>query len=586
MGGFNADLLPVSGAETPKSGEPAGEVRDLRLKFPGEDTFVFKDLAFRVERGEKLLLLGPSGSGKSTLLQVLSGMIPELVDVPMRYSERVLPSAWGMLFQDPDTQFCMPYVDEELAFVLENRRVPREEMAPRMRDVLRKVGLELKELHVPIGTLSQGMKQRLALASILLMEPEVLFLDEPSALLDPPGRKQIWQAVREVAEARTLIIVEHRIEELLELELVDRVALFGPEGRLLGQGPPEELFRSYRKELLAYGIWHPGVWDGYVADFLEAYQETGPKVGGQTADSYKQAPEGREQGAKVCKPAGKKQGQTAPLTGRESVGEPVGQSVGQPVGQPVMVLADFRGFRQGRPVIHAAQASVYPGDFIAVTGPNGAGKSSLLLSLMGLLPSEGGYRLSGQDMSWSKLRNKMVRAVAREVGFVFQNPEFQFVENRVDQEIAFSLLEETSRAEDVSRLVDEALIRFGLAGLEARHPYQLSLGQKRRLSVAGAAVLKRPVLLLDEPTFGQDAVNTFAILDLCEELRREGAAILMVTHEEKIAEMIATRKWEVRDGVLTDCGLTARGRMRPDIANPATVGVGGTVVANGERVSV
>lgn len=576
MDGFNADLLPVGGAETPKSGEPAGEVRDLRLKFPGEDTFVFKDLTFRVERGEKLLLLGPSGSGKSTLLQVLSGMIPELVDVPMRYSERVLPSAWGMLFQDPETQFCMPYVDEELAFVLENRRVPREEMVTRMRDVLRKVGLELKELHVPIGTLSQGMKQRLALASILLMEPEVLFLDEPSALLDPPGRKQIWQAVREVAEARTLIIVEHRIEELLELELIDRVALFGPEGRLLGQGPPEELFRSYRKELLAYGIWHPGVWDGYVADFLEANKGIGPKVSGQTADSYKQAPEGREHGAKVCKPAGEKHGQAAPLTGRASVG--------QPVGQPVMVLADFRGFRQGRPVIHAAQASVYPGDFVAVTGPNGAGKSSLLLSLMGLLPSEGGYRLSGKDMSWSKLRNKMVRAAAREIGFVFQNPELQFVENRVDQEIAFSLLEEMASPEEVSRLVDGALIRFGLAGLEARHPYQLSLGQKRRLSVAGAAVLKRPVLLLDEPTFGQDAVNTFAILDLCEEFRREGAAILMVTHEEKIAETIATRKWEVRDGVLTDCGLTERGRLRPDSVNPANGGE--TADANRERVSV
>lgn len=575
----NADFLPVGGAEKPKLGDPAGEVRDLRLKFPGEETFVFKDLTFRVERGEKLLLLGPSGSGKSTLLQVLSGMIPELVDVPMRYSERVLPSAWGMLFQDPDTQFCMPYVDEELAFVLENRRVPREEMVPRMMDVLRKVGLELKELHVPIGTLSQGMKQRLALASILLMEPEVLFLDEPSALLDPPGRKQIWQAVREVAEARTLVIVEHRIEELLELKLVDRVALFGPEGRLLGQGPPEELFRSYRKELLAYGIWHPGVWDGYVADFLEAYEgigEIGAKVSGQTADSYKQAPEGREHETNGRKSSGKKHGQAAPLTGRKSVD--------QPVGQPVMVLSDFRGFRQGRPVIHAAQASVYPGDFIAVTGPNGAGKSSLLLSLMGLLASDGGYRLSGKDMSWSKLRNKMVRAVAREVGFVFQNPEFQFVEHRVDQEIAFSLLEEVPNPEDVSRLVDEALIRFGLAGLEARHPYQLSLGQKRRLSVAGAAVLKRPVLLLDEPTFGQDAVNTFAILDLCEELRREGAAILMVTHEEKIAETIATRKWEVRDGVLTDCGLTARGRLRPDSANPVTVG--GTEFANGERVSV
>ncbi|WP_334075777.1 ABC transporter ATP-binding protein [Paenibacillus sp. A14] len=571
MAGLKVDLLPADEAETPVSEPTAVEVRDLRLKFPGEEAFVFKDLTFRVRRGEKLLLLGPSGSGKSTLLQVLSGMIPELVDVPLRYSERVLPSSWGMLFQDPDTQFCMPYVDEELAFVLENRRVPREEMVPRMLDVLRKVGLRLKELHVPIDTLSQGMKQRLALASILLMEPEVLFLDEPSALLDPDGRRQIWQAVREVAEARTLIIVEHRIEELLELELVDRVALFGPEGRLLGQGTPEELFRHYRQELLAYGIWHPGVWNGYISAFPEAHGRCIPKECERVANPHEQAIVVRGPGQVAEKP-----GQAAPLTRREAVE------------QPVIVLSDFRGFRQGRPVIHAGQASVYPGDFIAVTGPNGAGKSSLLLSLMGLLPSEGSYRLSGRDMSWSKLRKKFVQAAAREIGFVFQNPEFQFVENQVAKEIAFSLQEEKTGAEEVSRRVDEALIRFGLAGLEMRHPYQLSLGQKRRLSVAGAAVLQRPVLLLDEPTFGQDAVNTFAILDLCEELRREGTAILMVTHEEKIAETVATRKWEVRDGVLTDCGLTERSGMRMgmwlDDADPASAL--GTDIPKGERVSV
>ncbi|VTR63149.1 ABC transporter-like protein [Actinobacillus pleuropneumoniae] len=157
---------------------------------------MFKDLSFSAARGEKVLLLGPSGCGKSTLLQVLSGMIPRATEVPMKCEAQLVPRSWGYVFQDPDTQFCMPYVDEELAFVLENLSVPRDEMKERMQAVLHEVGLDLQELHVPIGHLSQGMKQRLALASALLLEPEVLFLDEPSALLDPEGREQIWSAVK------------------------------------------------------------------------------------------------------------------------------------------------------------------------------------------------------------------------------------------------------------------------------------------------------------------------------------------------------------------------------------------------------
>lgn len=502
----------------------AAAVRDLRLKYPETDSFVFKDLSFSVRRGERLLLLGPSGSGKSTLLQVLAGIIPGLVEVPMRSSEQVIPPSWGMLFQDPDTQFCMPFVDEELAFVLENRGIPREEMRPRMVDALEQVGLHLPEIHLPIDSLSQGMKQRLALASILLMDPEVLLLDEPSALLDPEGRRQIWEAVSRVAEGRTLIIVEHRIEEVLDLGLVDRVALFGPQGQLLGQGAPEELFVRCQTELEEYGIWHPGVWDRF------------------------RASEGQAQEAeKGIMPWANSTRLTA----------------GEPLLRPVIELSEFQGFRGDRTVIQIERAEVYPGDFIAVTGPNGAGKSSLLLALMGLLPSEGSYLLCGERFGGKKTRTRQILALSKKIGFVFQNPEFQFVENRVDREIGFSLIEEGFSSDEIQRRVDHALDQFGLVGLELRHPYQLSLGQKRRLSVAGAAVMERPVLLLDEPTFGQDAVNTFAILNLCEEMRRRGTAVVMVTHEEQIAEAVATRRWEVREGTLTDCGYTNRGSSLP-----------------------
>lgn len=498
----------------------AAEVRDLRLKFPGEPDFVFKDLAFSVRRGEKVLLLGPSGCGKSTLLQVLSGIIPELVEIPMRCASKRLPESWGFLFQDPDTQFCMPYVDEELAFALENLGVPEPEMPALMREALAKVGLRLPELHVPVDSLSQGMKQRLALASVLLGEPEVLLLDEPSALLDPEGRKQIWQSIGRIAGERTLIIVEHRIEELVALGLVDRVVLFGPDGQLLGEGPPASVFAEFRRELTAFGIWYPGVWE----DFFS------------TAE-----------GRRLLEPLPAVQ---APPGGAGVV--------------PAVELTDFRGLRQGKPVIEVGRAAVYPGDFIAVTGPNGAGKSSLLLSLMGLLPAEGGYVLQGMRLQGGKVRRRVrkrqMELTVRAIGFVFQNPEFQFVADRVEDEVAFSLREDGLTAEDIQERLVRTLRIFGLAGYEERHPYQLSLGQKRRLSVAGAAVREQPLLLLDEPTFGQDAVNTFAILTLCEELRRRGTAIVMVTHEERIADTVATQCWEVREGRLVSRGLTERGR--------------------------
>ncbi|GAA0133314.1 ABC transporter ATP-binding protein [Paenibacillus sp. YSY-4.3] len=502
----------------------AAGVTGLRLKFPGEERFIFKDLTIHVRQGEKVLLLGPSGSGKSTLLQVLSGIIPSLVEVPMRCEDRIQPPSWGFVFQDPDTQFCMPYVDEELAFVLENLAVPQNEMLGRMEEVLQAVGLQLPELHVQIDTLSQGMKQRLALASVLLSNPQVLFLDEPSALLDPEGREQIWDTVKKVSPDRTLIIVEHRIEEIAGF--VDRVILFGPEGQLLGHGAPQEVFGTYQSELKEFGIWYPGVWEHY---FL--------------------SPEGEA----LLEPVPQEQ--------------PASLSAGK-----LLEVSRFTGLRHGRPVIEIEHATVSPGDFIAITGPNGAGKSSLLLSLMGLLRSEGNYLLQGEPLDnrqsdrtarksrWRRnKRDKHVELAASRIGFVFQNPEFQFVAEHVAEEIAFSLRLEGLTEKLVKERVDEALLTFGLEGLNHRHPYQLSLGQKRRLSVAGAAVLNKPILLLDEPTFGQDAVNTFAILQVCEKLRRQGTSIVMVTHEEKIADIVATQRWEVREGRIVSQRWTERG---------------------------
>lgn len=502
---------------------PAAGVKDLRLKFPGEAALLFRDLGFTVSPGEKVLLLGPSGCGKSTLLQVLSGMIPRVVEVPMKCEEQHIPESWAYVFQDPDTQFCMPYVDEELAFVLENLSVPRREMTGRIEEALASVGLQLPDLHTPISGLSQGMKQRLALASALLLQPKVLFLDEPSALLDPEGRRQIWETIKSLSPDITMIIVEHRIEEIAEE--VDRVVLFGPDGVILGEGSPSSVFSRYRQELIDYGIWYPGVWEDYA-----------------------QSPEGKKAFSPLASSCGHI-GMASPRVGSVSEDR-----------IPVIELEGCTVFRRSQPVTDVARAYVHAGDFIAVTGPNGAGKSTLLLGLAGLLPVEGRYMLAGEriEAGSKKEKRRLRERMLRHIGFVFQNPEFQFVTERVLDEIAYSFLVDGTMLEEAEQQAMILLERFGLKGLENRHPYQLSAGQKRRLSVATAMTRQPDVLMLDEPTFGQDARNTFAILEMCEELRQAGTAILMVTHEMNIAERAATHIWEVSGGAVVSQRASSR----------------------------
>lgn len=165
-------------------------IEQLRLKFPGAEKRLFTDVSLSIKKGEKVLLLGPSGCGKSTLLQVMAGIIPRSLDVPMKASKLHIPNRVGYVFQDPDAQFCMPYVDEEMAFVLENLGVPRAEMEEKIAHMLRLVRLRLPHVHVPIQTLSGGMKQRLAIASVLALEPDVLCLDEPTAFLMKKEQKR------------------------------------------------------------------------------------------------------------------------------------------------------------------------------------------------------------------------------------------------------------------------------------------------------------------------------------------------------------------------------------------------------------
>lgn len=473
----------------------AAGVDNLRLKFPGEKSLQFRDLSLSIFHGENVLLLGPSGCGKSTLLQVLTGLIPQSIEVPLQYDRITIPSSWGYVFQDPDSQFCMPYMDEEIAFVLENLRIPREEMPQHIEQYLERVGLSGKDPHTNIQTLSQGMKQRLAIASVLALEPDVLFLDEPTALLDPEGTEQVWQTIRDMGSGKTLIIVEHKIEQIVDL--IDRVVLFDQHGHIIADGKKEQILLHNKQALIEYGIWYPGAWNDYVKS----------REGIPAAANNNPNPQ---------------QGCT-----------------------PIIELKDFAGFRGKEPMIAVPRADIGPAEWIAIVGENGAGKSSLLLALMQLLRTEGYYALHGRSTAG-------LSRLADELAFVFQNPEYQFVTNSVCEEIAYSLRIEGMEERKITKKVQDMLQFFELTEKKDNHPYQLSIGQKRRLSVAAAIVKEQSILLLDEPTFGQDAKNTFAILEKLEQWRSEGTTILMVTHDMHIVKHYATRAWRVHQGTLAE----------------------------------
>jgi energy-coupling factor transporter ATP-binding protein EcfA2 len=468
---------------------PSITVENLRLKFPKEDSLLFKDLSLSINKGEKVLLLGPSGCGKSTLLQVLAGIIPRSVEVPMKAEVLDIPSSSGYVFQDPDSQFCMPYVDEEIAFVLENLQTPRELMKEKIARYLQKVGLRLPELHTSIQTLSGGQKQRLAIASILALEPEVLFLDEPTAMLDPGGTKDVWNTIKTLMKDQTLVIVEHKIEHVLEL--IDRVIVLNEAGEIIADGDKKEVLGRHLPLLREHGIWYPGVWDEYV----EEHERTVMK---------------------------------------EKVG-----------GNPVLSLRDFEVYRIKKSVVSIPSKDAFSYEWIAIVGENGAGKSSLLEGILQLLQTSGEYYLTGRAVHKK-------RELFLELAFVFQNPEFQFVTHSVYDELAHSLRLFNEDENSIKEKVSEMLVGFSLVGHQHKHPYQLSIGQKRRLSVAASIMQDQSILLLDEPTFGQDSKNTFALLHYLEQERLKGKTILMITHDEKIVEHFATRKWTIGKGKLVE----------------------------------
>ncbi|MFF2271806.1 ABC transporter ATP-binding protein [Agromyces sp. NPDC058136] len=520
------------------------------------------EVSFAVAPGEVVLLLGPSGCGKSTLALALDGLVPHAVPAELDGTVRVagldtrehpvgvLSSHVAMVFQDPDAQIVTGTVLDEVCFAPENQLVEASEVLARAERALKLVGLWDRRTENP-DALSGGGRQRLAIACALAMAAPVLVLDEPTANLDPAGIDEVYAVLRELADDddHAIVLVEHNLDAAVDL--VDRVIVLDGAGRLVIDGPARETLRDRADELAALGVWLP-------VSTLAAMRlrDAGVPIGplpltpaelGAALDALPSLPAPLSESSPVRSTA---------LTPRPTLAT-IGTTTGSVPAQTAPViraqgLSVRRGGRRGAVVVHDVDLEVGAGEFLAIVGTNGAGKTSLLQALAGVIAApKGAVDVLGIDPARADARER-----AQRIGFVFQNPEHQFIAGSAREELEQGLRLQGLGDAEVREASDRMLRRFGLDELAEQHPFLLSGGQKRRLSVGTALVAGAPVLALDEPTFGQDRARAAELLDMLRSLNDEGTTVLVVTHDLQLVADYASRLAVMQGGRLLGVGPT------------------------------
>ncbi len=551
------DAAPTAGS----SAATLLRVRGLAITHDGESTPAPASVSFDIAMGEVVLLLGPSGSGKSTLTLALNGLIPHAVPADVVGTVEVdgedtagttvaeLSTRVGMVFQDPDAQLVTGTLLDEVAFGPENLRMPVDDVLARAETSLRRVGLWERRSENP-DRLSGGGRQRLAIACALAMGSPLLVLDEPTANLDPRGIEEVYDALAELVEAgdKALLLVEHNLDAAVGF--VDRVVVLDQQGRLVADGSVDAVLRQRADELHAMGVWLP----------VSALAALRLRSAGFTLDPLPLTPAELHTALEAAPPPVvdsahprtvlRTNGTERSESDRTGGPRPVDPADGTPP------LIEVRGLtlRRGRQtVLHDIDLAVAAGDFVAVVGANGAGKTTLIQAIGGVIPPpRGSVRVGDLDVGRSDSRTLSSR-----IGFVFQNPEHQFIAHTVFDEIAHGLRQRHLPEDEVRERTGALLDRFGLTEKAGSHPFLLSGGQKRRLSVGTALVTGAPVLALDEPTFGQDRARADELLALLRELNDEGTTILVVTHDMQLVTEYAHRTVVMAEGRILRAGDTA-----------------------------
>ena len=532
-------------------GEGAGArvcARGWGWRHAGRKNAALSGVDLDIAPGERVLVLGPSGSGKSTLMGGLAGLLGGAEEGEATGTltvDGVAPAAArgrvGLLMQDPEAQVVLARVGDDVAFGMENLGVAREEIWPRVENSLEAVGLSVPLDH-STTELSGGQKQRLALASILAMGPGLLLLDEPTANLDPSGVAEVRAAVEAVVErtGATVVVVEHRVD--VWASLVDRVIVVA-DGAIAADGPLDEVLAQQGDTLRERGIWLPG-------DDVAAEVGAAPEV---APASFEGAEEGVQDGA----------------------------DNGAQTATPIARVADLTiGYDKAAPVRSGIDLTIERGVSTCIVGANGAGKSTFALTLAGLLPPlEGTVEVQASDGTRGDPHEWSSKQLLGRMSMVFQEPEYQFLASTVAEELAIGPRAAGMSEAEIAPLVDEHLEALGLTTLARANPMTLSGGEKRRLSVATALISAPELLILDEPTFGQDRGTWLGLVRLLRAALARGVTLVSITHDPAFVAAMGQRVVDLgqvgtRGGVPTDstdeAGAAPAGHAHDEGAQSAT----------------
>ncbi len=523
-----------------EANEAVISIQNLRFRYRGQRDPAIDDVSFDVQNGEFLVIMGHSGAGKSTLAASMNGLVPHfhrgrfgghviVMDQDTREATVAQMSEMlGMVFQDFEAQLFSTNVELEVAFGPENFAVPHEEIARRIDESLRLVGLESLR-HRPPSTLSGGQKQKLAIASVLAMQTPILVMDEPTTDLDPISKRGVFD-IAETLRGRgdlTLIVVEHETEEAID---ADRILLL-KEGQILRLGPGEEVLREV--ELMAEtGVMPLGVPNcfhqlGVATDELPLTVDAG--------EQYLQ-----EHGWRIDEKT-----YAALLAEDDARREQRG---------PVLIHCDDleHTYPGGVEALKGANLDIHQGEIIAIVGQNGSGKTTLVKHFNGLLMPTGGQI----EVDGAPTAEQGVFKLGKKVGYVFQNPDHQIFSETVFDEVSYSLRLRDMDEAAIEQRVSEALEAVGLSGREEDDPFSMTKSGRQRVAVASVLAIQPEVLILDEPTTGLDHREQRSMMNLVRTMNANGSTVIFVTHHMWVVAEYADRVFVVKDGQILLEGAT------------------------------
>jgi energy-coupling factor transport system ATP-binding protein len=503
------------------------EIKDLSYTYPNAKRPAWLDINLNVKKGEFILLTGPSGCGKTTFCRTLNGLIPHFYSgvfegeviingtSSINSSIAKLAQSVGLIFQNPDNQIFALTVEKDIAFGLENLGYSKDNMIKEIDWALDITGINhLKDRAT--HELSGGQKQRLTIASVLAMHPEIIVMDEPTSFLDPLGAEKIFEVLKVLNEKynMTIILIEHRTD--LAVNYVDRILVFN-DGKLVNDGAPEQVFQSEQTRLL--GIEIPKI-----LELGRKLMKNGVRLPGLTLYSDELLCHLKSFLSKRKK-----------LNSIDSYEFDYLKEINGSTQNPVINILDVSfSYPNGVQALDNISLSINKGEFIAIMGENGAGKSTLVKHLNKLLIPTAGRILFNDE----NIKQFSTAEISKKIGLVFQNPDDQLFEEDVEQEISFALKNFGFENDVITKRVDWALKLLDLEEYRKSSPFILSGGERKRVALASVLAWDPEILILDEPTIGQDHGQKERLSQFLFQLKMQGKTVIIVTHDvEFIAEL-------------------------------------------------